>query len=212
MSWKDKLGGKARDLAASDRAKDIAKKTAKGTLAVGILGGSLAAEKAAKGIKSSISGGEFGWKARGSEITEEEVAVGLLFHGMSHEKGRNAHVRLYADRIERVKPRSRVNVVRAAQDNEVIPIRRVTGVNIMKDGMLLSMVEVRSMGDVIPFRFRHNDAQAFKDALIPLILTDAKPPSADGYDQLRKLAELHEAGILSDAEFEAKKAQLLERM
>lgn len=37
----------------------------------------------------------------------------------------------------------------------------------------------------------------------------AAPAAPDAMDQLRKLAELHQAGIVSDEEFAAKKAQLL---
>jgi hypothetical protein len=41
----------------------------------------------------------------------------------------------------------------------------------------------------------------------------AAPPAApDAMDQLRKLSELRDAGILTDSEFEAKKAELLARM
>jgi hypothetical protein len=43
--------------------------------------------------------------------------------------------------------------------------------------------------------------------------TPAAAPAAaladDVYDQLKKLGELHEAGILTDEEFQAKKSQLL---
>ena len=56
---------------------------------------------------------------------------------MSHEAGRNAHVRLFCDRIEREKPRGRFCVSSAAQDHEVIPIRSVTSVNIKKKAELL---------------------------------------------------------------------------
>jgi hypothetical protein len=37
----------------------------------------------------------------------------------------------------------------------------------------------------------------------------AAPPAADPLDRLRKLDELHKTGVLSDAEFAAKKAEIL---
>ena len=51
----------------------------------------------------------------------------------------------------------------------------------------------------------------------PAAAPAAMAPSGDSAaasipDQIRQLAELHAAGILSDAEFEAKKAELLSRM
>jgi hypothetical protein len=39
------------------------------------------------------------------------------------------------------------------------------------------------------------------------------PAAADGtFEQIRRLGELHEAGILTDEEFAAKKAELLRRL
>jgi hypothetical protein len=52
-------------------------------------------------------------------------------------------------------------------------------------------------------------------------LSDKTPPTApsaaggggqDVYEQLRKLGELHKAGVLTDEEFEKKKADLLGRL
>jgi hypothetical protein len=40
----------------------------------------------------------------------------------------------------------------------------------------------------------------------------ASPPDADVLEQLRKLGDLHEAGVLTDTEFAAKKAELLGRL
>jgi ribosomal protein L7/L12 len=46
----------------------------------------------------------------------------------------------------------------------------------------------------------------------PLTTGEAAPATIDPLDQLRKLGELHRDGVLSDAEFEAKKKDLLERI
>lgn len=46
----------------------------------------------------------------------------------------------------------------------------------------------------------------------PISQPGAPPPTADALEQLRKLGELHTAGVLTDGEFEAKKAELLERL
>jgi hypothetical protein len=42
--------------------------------------------------------------------------------------------------------------------------------------------------------------------------TPPPPPAADLSDQIKKLADLHAAGVLTDEEFAAKKADLLDRM
>lgn len=177
---------------------------------------------AASGSAAPAAARETAWKARGANVTAAEAAAGLLWHGMSHEAGRNAHVRLFSDRIEREKPRGRLSVSNAAQDHEVIPIRSVTSVNIKKDGLKLSKVTVKSGGGEIPFRFRHQDAQSFRSAIMPLVIAAGHPPSQavpaasaaepDVADQIRKLAELRDAGIVSEEEFQTKKAELLKRM
>src|SRR4051794_2653075 len=92
----------------------LMKKAAKGTLAVSTLGTSVAAEKAVKVLA-----------ARGADVTHEEEAAGAIFVGMSHESGRNSKVSLYADRIERVKERSRMSVSSARQDRNHAPQSRL---------------------------------------------------------------------------------------
>ncbi|MDN5746734.1 MAG: SHOCT domain-containing protein [Nocardioidaceae bacterium] len=46
----------------------------------------------------------------------------------------------------------------------------------------------------------------------PPVSPPAAPAQPDIADQIRKLAELHTAGVLTDEEFTAKKADLLDRM
>jgi hypothetical protein len=57
----------------------------------------------------------------------------------------------------------------------------------------------------------------FAEAVNELASRLPVPPAEEGDaeatpEQLRRLAELHDSGVLTDEEFEAKKAQLLERM
>lgn len=60
-------------------------------------------------------------------------------------------------------------------------------------------------GDALVAAFREvRDARAAAITLAPV--------APDAMDQLRKLGELHQAGILTDEEFTAKKTELLERM
>ncbi len=53
---------------------------------------------------------------------------------------------------------------------------------------------------------KDNPAQVVVQAAAPTV------PVPDVTEQLRKLGELHAAGILTDAEFSAKKAELLDRL
>jgi hypothetical protein len=49
-------------------------------------------------------------------------------------------------------------------------------------------------------------------AMAPTDTADSQPSNPDIPDQIRKLAELRDSGILSSEEFEAKKAELLSKM
>lgn len=156
-------------------------------------------------------------EARRAQQRAEWERQGILFQGKSHEEGRNATVTLYADRIERVKERSMASLSRAKQDTEVTPLRSVSSVQAKKDGILWTKVTVYASGNNIDFRFHHEEAQEFKNEIQRLLLDPAKsgppstpPPAVDPLDQLKKLGELKNAGIISDEEFEAKKKQLLD--
>jgi hypothetical protein len=195
------------------------KKAAKGTLAVGTLGMSTAAKKA---VDSGLAVG------RQTDLTSEEIASGVLFRASSSEVGRNSQVTLLADRIERVKERSRLSVSGAHQDVEVTPLSAVSSVQAKKDGLAFTKVIVFASGNNIEFRFRHDDAHRFRDIITEQILQrdgassgpQATPPVAenaavlalDPSDQLRKLAELKDAGIITEEEFAEKKTEILGRM
>jgi len=190
------------------------KKAAKGTLAVTTLGASVAAEKGFKAAAVGVKG-----KVRTQDdLTPEELAAGMLFRGMSHESGRNALVTLFNDRIERVKERSRVSVSKAHQDVEMTPVRTISSVQTEKDGFY-TKVKIHATGNAIDFKFRHDAAALFREQIEALILAYGTPaPSVvaatepDIADQIKKLADLRDAGILTPGEFDAKKGELLERM
>lgn len=161
-------------------------------------------------------------QARGAQqerLAEKEAAWtarGVLFEGKSHEDGRNATVTLYQDRIERVKERGFGSLSKARQDTEVTPMRSVSSVQAKKDGLMWTKVSIFASGNTIDFRFGHDEAQKFKDAIQKLLLDPAVAgggaagsPEPDSLDQLKKLAELRDAGVVSDEEFQAKKKQLL---
>ena len=205
----------------------IIKKVTKGTLAVGTMGASVAVEK---GVKAATARGAAnvvtGKTTVGEGLTAEEVAAGILFIGMSHDPGRNAEVTLFHDRVERIKQRSRLSVSSAHQDVEITPIKSVTSVQTRKDGFYTKVI-VYAAGNEIEFRFRHDGAKIFREAIQELMLAGtplAQPAQAvpapaahvdvepDAAEQIKKLADLRDSGILTEEEFQAKKAELLARI
>lgn len=140
----------------------------------------------------------------------------------SHDEGKNAKVMVWPDRIERIKAKSMMSLSRANQDTEVIPIRAVSSVQAKKDGMMWTNVTVFASGNNINFRIRHQEAQAFKNVVMDLVLSggpqhqQAQPvpaavhaPQVDLVDQIRRLGELRDQGLLTEEEFAAQKAKLL---
>ena len=152
---------------------------------------------------------------------------GALWRGVSHDAGRNSIVTLYRDRIERTKPTSRMSLTGmlagGPEDVEVIPMKSVSSVQARR-GAWYHDVTVFASGNTIVFSVDAADAEQLRTLIMEQILGGPAPaappaptapaaPSGDALiDQIRKLGELRDAGILTPEEFESKKADLLGRI
>ncbi|MFD8539601.1 SHOCT domain-containing protein [Streptomyces rubrogriseus] len=114
---------------------------------------------------------------------------------------------------------------------EMIPVKSISSVVTKRDGLLYTKVVVVASGNTIGFRVPHDSAPAVKALLTDLVLgkvpAPGQAPSATAHpvreaapsrqastpvEQLRQLAELRDAGILSEEEFLTKKTEILARM
>jgi hypothetical protein len=119
---------------------------------------------------------------------------------------------------------------------EMIPVKSISSVTTSRDGIINSKVSVITSGNTIDFRVSHSEAAEIKKVLTQLIMgthpsqnTAEQPappamvdqpaadpgtavPQHDVMVQLTKLSELRAAGILTDEEFNEKKAELLRRL
>jgi hypothetical protein len=116
--------------------------------------------------------------------------------------------------------------VKSGGGNEMIPVKSMTSVTAQKDGMRYWKLSVITSGNTIDFRVSKDEAQVIKDTLTRLMLGShpaqaaapapvAAPAAAaepDVMEQITKLAALRDAGILTEDEFNSKKAELLARM
>ncbi len=97
----------------------------------------------------------------------------------------------------------------------MIPVRQIQGVTTHRARLSYTTVRVATAGDVTEFRVTKREAENVEATLLRLMngppSAPAAPAASSGSlaDELRKLAELREAGVLSDGEFEAQKARLL---
>ena len=147
----------------------------------------------------------------------------------SHIDGKNAKVSIYPDRIEwarvGLKPPGGVTGVLLSgglslalpgrKDTNMIPIRQIQGVTTHKAGLSYTTVRVTTAGDTVAFRVTKREAEQVKSALLRLMngSTQSAAPGQGSTgslaDELRKLSDLRDAGVLTDAEFSAQKARLL---
>lgn len=157
----------------------------------------------------------------------------------SHVAGKNAEVDIYVDRIEWSKAGdvslTRVATgaltlglsllktgVRMDGASELMPIKSMSSVVMAKDGLRFHKVVVICSGNTVEFRVEKADGEAAKSLLTQLILgshpaqqAPTPPPApaasapSSAIEQLKELAQLRDAGVLTDAEFAAQKAKLL---
>ena len=118
-------------------------------------------------------------------------------------------------------------------NSEMITVKSLTSVTVERDGLRFWKVTVTASGNLIDFRCDRSEAEQAKSILTQLMVgthpaqlkptspltTDPVPsptisapaPAATSgiAEELKKLAELRDAGILTDEEFASQKAKLL---
>lgn len=98
---------------------------------------------------------------------------------------------------------------------ETIPLGRITSIE-QKRGFMGFSLCLHTANDSLGFRA--TDETAYRGAIAAIeagrrAIEESSKPAADSpIEMLKKLGELKAAGVVSEAEFEEKKRQLLERM
>jgi len=106
----------------------------------------------------------------------------------SHIAGKNAVVKIYANRVEWEKPRGvsggkltaglltgglsllATGVKNGDSGTEMIPVKAITSVATKRDGFSNSVVSVITAGATVDFRVAHKEAATVKDTLTRLML------------------------------------------
>lgn len=158
---------------------------------------------------------------------------GAMWRGVSHEAGRNSIVTLYPDRIERTKPTSKLSLTGmltgGPEDVEVIPTKSISSVQVRR-GSWYHDVTIYCSGNTIVLAVDAAEAEKLRGLVMDMVVGKGAPapaptappptapptPAAPSGDeilaQIRKLGELRDAGILTQEEFDTKKAELLQRL
>lgn len=153
-----------------------------------------------------------------------------LMEFTSHIDGANAKVAIYADRIEWTrkghKPAGGITAavitgglslaLPGRRDTNMIPIGQIQGVSTHRAGLSYTTVRVATAADTVEFRVNRRQAEEAKDLLLRLKNQAGAAAPAPGYaatssvaDELRKLGQLRDAGILTESEFASQKTRLL---
>ena len=147
---------------------------------------------------------------------DEQPLTELKGSHMKTAEFRPNRVLLFSNRVEEHDPgflKKRMQTIHFVQVAQVS----------VKRGVVWSEVKIESTGghEIVAKGLSKDEADSAKKLLDQLIAEsrtqtvtlNAPPPTApDIPDQIKKLGELRDAGILSSDEFEAKKAELLSRM
>jgi hypothetical protein len=124
--------------------------------------------------------------------------------------------------------------VRKSGDSSVLPISSVSAVNTKRDGLMNDLIQVISSGTLaVEFRVSHKEAPLIRDTIMGLVETSRRTPephvevvtasplptpapatalATDPAEQLKKLADLHQSGLLTDEEFAAKRAAIVDKL
>ncbi|GAA4951684.1 SHOCT domain-containing protein [Actinoplanes utahensis] len=128
--------------------------------------------------------------------------TGTLAAAHTRDGGAELYLLVYPDRLELA---STGNLMRTGAGRERIPLTDITSVT-ARDRLFRSSLEIGVGGHMVSFTTDRPTAAYLAD-LIDRRRTAAPDTSA----LLHKLAELHAAGLLTDAEYAAKRATILDR-
>lgn len=165
----------------------------------------------------------------------QRMADKPLYAFTSHIDGKNAKVEIWPDRLEWERGKvSAFKVVTGVgfitgfknKNTDMVPIKQITSITTKKGLGLNTVMKVNTAGGALEFRVSHKEAETAKDLVQRLILWDggkgapaapaepvaAAPAAPDVAAQLTSLKGLLDGGVLTQDEYDAKKAELLARM
>lgn len=158
-------------------------------------------------------------KARKKAATNGVDLEGAVFVAHAYADGHERTLVVTNDRITVHDHGKTGTWTKKGRGVEIIAISKVTSIEVRKTGMLNYALVFHSSGNDLEYYDMREVCEHGRGLVTGLMATldttsaPAAPAPADGpLDQLKKLGELHAAGVLTDDEFNAKKAELLNRM
>jgi hypothetical protein len=139
--------------------------------------------------------------------------AGLIMLDDSFDDGAFEYLLIFPDRVEYINHGKPSLTGKKGKGTEVIPVSRISSVT-SKKGLIFEQVQITTSGQTIDFKSTPWVAPTLKQTILGLLNSQSneKVFSGNPTDQLKNLAELHKSGILTDDEFNSKKAELLKRI
>ena len=154
-------------------------------------------------------------KAREKLLKKGFNLDGCLMLDDSFDDGAFEFLLVFPDRVEYVNDGKLSVIGKRGKGVEVIPISKISSVSTKKK-LVFELIQITTSGQVIEFQSDPYNAPKLKSKILELMNATtsevADPPMSDPSEQLIKLADLHRAGVITDEEFSAKKAELLKRI
>lgn len=174
---------------------------------------------AAQAAKETERGRAASAKAAAKAGKKQLNVAEALAVGHTIDDGAEQFLIVHLDSVELINRGKLGSVFKSGAGSETIPMTRVSSVECRNQG-IWNVLEVHTSNSTITFKtdvvtgpyLRQVIADQARDRAAGQPTPGREESSVDPTEQLHKLAGLHQGGVLTDDEFAAKKAELLERM
>ena len=166
--------------------------------------------------KTRAKATELSEKARAKAVKKGVAVDGAIAVGYTFVDSGPQFLVVFPDRVELVI--KSFSILKSGAGSETIPMSRISSAECKNEGVS-AVVEVHTSGNTLKFKADQVSGPHLKAVILEQMNANASStknaagaPVVDVTEQLRKLGELHQAGIVTDEEFAKKKAELLDRL
>lgn len=175
-----------------------------------------AEKKAALEEKREVAFAKKHEKAKSVLLKKGYNLNGLLLIDDSFDDGSYEYLLVFSDRVEYLSTGKVSTITRKGKSSEIIPISKISSIQSHRK-VLWEVVEIGTTGTKIEFKSTFVMAPKIKQLVLELMSgQEGSRTEGDLSDdiatKIKKLADLHQAGIITDDEFQSKKTDLLNRM
>jgi hypothetical protein len=175
-------------------------------------------------VKSESKARAVSDKARAKAEKKGVIVAGAVAVGHTFDNSADQFLIVFPDRVDLVNTGKMGSLLRSGAGTETIPVSRISSAECRNKG-IWSVLEVHTSDTSITFKADLVSGPHLRQAVLDQVSAGAgrvdtggavpgggASSAPDVMHQLQQLSELHQAGVLNDDEFAAKKAELLGRI